>query len=131
MNFRKLLHWCRQAVVLLFWPALALIIWGQLTSQPIGEDLTGSDKILHFTAYFGLSWMATIAVRADRRTLWCMLALIAMGATLEIVQTLVGRDGDIADEFANTMGVLLGAGLAWAGVGVLKARKLVEDSRAE
>ncbi len=86
---------------------------------------TSQDKALHFTAYFGLALMTTIAVRADRRALWWALFLICMGGALEIVQGMTGRDCDIFDELANTVGVVTGLGLAWAGIALLQARGLL------
>ncbi|HUO90673.1 MAG TPA: VanZ family protein [Rhizomicrobium sp.] len=126
MTFRKLLHWFRQVDVWLLAPAILLVIWGEL--RPAGEiEIHVWDKALHFTAYFGLSLMATIAVRADRRAIWCALALIAMGGALEIIQGVVGRDCDVWDEVANALGVLAGLLLGWCGVRFLRARKLVDD----
>ncbi len=101
----------------------------ELTHVPVLQDLDIDiwDKALHFTAYFGLALMTTIAVRADRRALWWALALVAMGGTLEIVQGMTGRDCDIYDELANSLGVLAGLGIGWVGIAVLKARRIVED----
>ena len=97
-------------------------------NRELGElEIHVWDKLLHFTAYFGLSLMATIAVRADRRMLWWMIGLVALGETLEIVQGMTGRDNDIYDELANTLGVLTGAGLGWTGIRLLRKRKIIED----
>jgi VanZ family protein len=126
MSLKKLLHWFRQVDVWLLAPALAVVIWGEL--KPAGQfEIHVWDKALHFTAYFGLSLMATIAVRANRRAIWCVLALIALGGLLEIIQGMVGRDCDIWDEVANTLGAVVGLTVTWAGIRFLKARKLVED----
>ena len=62
--------------------------------------------------------------------MWLAFALIAMGGALEIVQGMTGRDADIWDEVANTLGVLAGTGLAWAGIAFLRARQLVDDTDA-
>jgi len=129
MNFRKLLHWLRQAIAWLFWPALAVVVWGELSHHAPSVNIW--DKYLHFTAYFGLALMATIAMRANRRALWWALALIVLGGVLEIIQGYTGRDADLFDEIANTLGVIAGVGLGWAGVAFLKARKLVEDEGAD
>jgi VanZ family protein len=104
-----------------------------LTHLPIPQDLEIKvwDKALHFTAYFGLAAMTTIAVRADRRALWWAVGLIALGGALEIIQGMTGRDADIFDELTNTLGVLTGLAIGWAGVAFLKARKLVEDAPRE
>jgi VanZ family protein len=129
MNIRSLLHRLRQIDSWLIVPALFVVIYGELAHNPLLGRLEFHiwDKLLHFTAYFGLSLMATIAVRADRRMLWWALGLVALGGTLEIVQGMTGRDCDIYDELANTIGVLTGAGLGWTAIRLLKARKILED----
>jgi VanZ family protein len=94
----------------LFWPALALIVWGELTP---GVGLPIWDKAQHFLAYFGLAGLATTALRG--RSFWAMLALIALGGALEILQGYTGRDPDIHDEIANAIGAVSG----WlAGLGL-------------
>jgi len=129
MSPRKILHWLRQLDAWLVAPAIAVVVFGELTHIPILKDLDIDiwDKALHFTAYAGLALMTTIAVRADRRALWWALGLVAMGGILEIGQGLTGRDADVYDEFANALGVLAGLGIGWGGIAVLKARRIVAD----
>ena len=116
------------AALYLFWPAVALIAWGELTPHPPTFTAMFWDKSLHFTAYFGLASMATVVLGVQRRTLWAILGLIALGGVLEILQGFTGRDPDIFDELANTIGAISGAlvgiGFLWvfgkrAPVGVL------------
>ena len=128
MNWRKLLHQFRRLDAWLVPPALLVVAYGELSHSPLLATLEFDiwDKALHFTAYFGLALMTTIAVRADRRALWWALGLVVMGGALEIVQGLTGRDADIFDELANSLGVLAGLGLGWAGIAVLRARGLIE-----
>ncbi len=129
MNLRRLLHRLRQLDAIMIWPALAVVVFGELTHLPLLQslDIKLWDKALHFTAYFGLAVMATVAVRADRRALWWSLGLVAMGGALEIVQGMTGRDCDIYDEFANALGVAAGFAVGWAGVALLKALKILGD----
>ena len=133
MNIRSLLHRLRQIDSWLIAPALVVVIYGELTHNPMFGRIEVHvwDKLLHFTAYFGLSLMAAIAVRADRRMLWWAIGLVVMGETLEIVQGMTGRDNDIYDELANTIGVLTGSGLGWTAIRLLKARKILEDDILE
>lgn len=133
MTFRKALHLFRTLVAWLIAPAIIVVVYGELTHVPVLQEVEINiwDKALHFTAYFGLALMATIAVRADRRTWLWIVALIVMGEALEIIQGMTGRDSDIHDEIANSLGVLTGAALAWAGIALLKARKLVEGPPAD
>jgi len=128
MTLRKLLHWFRQIDVWLVAPAIAVVVFGELTHVPVMQklDVDVWDKALHFTAYFGLAVMTTIAVRADRRALWWALGLVALGGVLEIVQGMTGRDADIFDELANTLGVAAGLGIVWAGITLLKAGRIID-----
>ena len=129
MSLRNLFHWLRQLVSWLIAPAIIVVVFGELTHIPVLQDMDIDvwDKALHFTAYFGLSLMTTIAVRADRRSIWLALALVVMGGGLEILQGMTGRDADINDEFANTLGVLTGWALVWSGIAFLIARGILHD----
>ncbi len=129
MNLRKLLHQFRRLDTWLIAPAVLLVVYGELAHSQILAALEFDiwDKALHAAAYFGLCLMTTIAVRADRRAPWWALGLVLLGGVLEIVQGMTGRDADIFDELANTLGVLAGLGLGYAGIAVRKARKLLGD----
>ena len=59
----QLVKFFRVLSLWLFWPGVALIIWGELTPHP--PDLSGIlgwDKAQHFTAYFGLASMTTLVL---------------------------------------------------------------------
>jgi VanZ family protein len=129
MNWRRLLHQFRRLDAWLVPPALLVVILGELVhSRTLARlEVDVWDKALHFTAYFGLALMTTIAVRADRRAVWWALGLAVLGGALEIVQGMTGRDADIFDEVANILGVLAGSAIGWAGIAFLKARGLVDD----
>ena len=124
------LPWVRRAGSWLFWPALAVVAWGELTPHP--PTLPGPwmwDKAAHFTAYFGLCLLATLGWGLRRSLVWVFLAVVALGGGLEILQTIVGRDGEWGDFFANDLGAL--AGLA-VGIAYLAApRRLVEGPRRD
>jgi len=98
----------RRVAVWSFWPALAVVIWGELSPHPPHLEVTTSDKLLHFVAYFGLSAIATTALGA-RRILWIVLVMSALGGALEIAQSLTGRDAEWLDEAANAAGAAAGA----------------------
>jgi VanZ family protein len=108
----------RRAMRWLFLPALAVVVWGEL--KPSGQGPEGWDKVLHFTAYFGLAGIATVALARRKPALWAAFALAAFGGILEIVQGFVGRDAEWGDEFANIVGVC--AGLA-AGLLTLRVMR--------
>jgi len=105
----KLAKMSAELALWLFWPALCVVIWGELTPHPPGFVAHIWDKALHFTAYFGLSALAAVRLDARRMLIWAVLGLIAMGGALEIFQGFTGRDADIFDEVANSLGALCGA----------------------
>ena len=124
------LPWVRRAGSWLFWPALAVVAWGELTPHP--PTLPGPwawDKADHFTAYFGLALLAALWCGLRRALVWVFLAVVALGGVLEIVQSLVGRDGEWGDFLANDLGAL--AGLTVAAVYLAVPRRLVEEPRRE
>ncbi|MBS0277061.1 MAG: hypothetical protein JSR81_05540 [Proteobacteria bacterium] len=104
----------------LFLPACAGVLGGEL--GPARGEPPIWDKALHFIAYFVLSALIALALQAPRNVLRGMAGLITMGAVLELVQGLVGRDMSAWDELANTLGVIAGAVVAWAVIAVLVAR---------
>jgi VanZ family protein len=124
------LPWMRRAGKVMFWPALAVVMWGELTPHP--PKLAGPwlwDKLDHFTAYFGLALLATLGWGLRRSLVWVFLGVVVLGGSLEIIQSLVGRDGQWGDFFANDLGALLGAGVAVAYLAV--PRRLVEGARRD
>ncbi len=107
MTRARLLRVLRLAGLYLFWPGVGLVIFGELapgTAIPCVWD-----KLQHFVAYGGLAGMAVLGLGERKPALRIVLALIAMGAVLEIVQAFVGRDASLRDEAANAMGALVGA----------------------
>jgi VanZ family protein len=110
---RSLLHRLRIADEILFYPALFLVIWGELGSAPEPPffDWLGDlkDKGMHFTAYFGLAAMAAMGLRRRQPVIYAALGLILLGGALEVLQGYTGRDMSAYDELANTVGVILGA----------------------
>jgi VanZ family protein len=104
----KFARWC----ALLFLPAWAGVVGGELGPSSGAPHFW--DKAVHFTAYFILSILAVTAVSSAKRVIGVILALIAMGAVLEVIQGAIGRDMSVMDELANGLGVLLGALLALA-----------------
>jgi VanZ family protein len=93
----------------LFWPAVALIAWGELTPHPpqLGGPLDW-DKADHFIAYFGLASMATMILGLRPRLAWAIAGVIVMSGALELLQAIAGRDAEILDFVANSLGALSG-----------------------
>jgi VanZ family protein len=104
---RRIGRWC-------FWPAVAVVAWGELTPHPphLADEIFGWDKAEHFTAYFGLALLATLAWGLKRSLIWIYLSIVLLGGALEILQFYTGRDSDWHDELANCLGAAAGMGLA-------------------
>jgi VanZ family protein len=106
-----------RTAAILFLPACAGVLGGEL--GPSSGEPHLWDKAVHFIAYFILSALAVAALRARKQALLAMLALIAMGAALEVIQGMIGRDMSARDELANSLGVIAGAFAVWAVRAVL------------
>jgi VanZ family protein len=113
----------RRARAWLFWPALAVVAWGELTPHPPMVTTLLWDKAEHFIACFGLTLLASLAWGLRRSLVPVFAAVVALGGALEIIQSFVGRDAEWEDFFANTLGAL--AGLALAVVYLSIPRRLV------
>jgi len=124
--FRGLfLPWMRRAGAWLFWPAAMVVIWGELTPEP--PRLQGPflwDKLDHVIAYFGLALLATLGWGLRRSLIWVFAGVLALGAGLEGLQALVGRDAEWGDMLANVLGAT--AGLALAALYLAVPRRLVD-----
>ncbi len=68
------------------------------------------DKWGHLLAYAGMAF--TCHTGWTNRRAYLVVGLIALGAGIEVVQGLVGRNPELADIGANALGVLLGVGMA-------------------
>jgi VanZ family protein len=92
---------------------ILFIFYMTLTPNPVDLSWRWSDKLYHFSGYFGL--MAWYAQLLKRRTI-AVLLFIAMGVSLESAQLLVSaRSFEWADMLANVSGVVVAA-LLFRGV---------------
>lgn len=87
------------------WCLVGAVVWLSLTPSTGAPPLI-NDKLAHLIAYFTLTaWFAEIYSRLDR----VGLAMLALGAALEVAQGLSGyRDMSFADLLANAAGIGLG-----------------------
>jgi VanZ family protein len=107
-----------------------VVIWGELTPNP--PRLEGPflwDKLDHFIAYFGLALLATLAWGLQRSLAWIFLGVLMLGAGLEGLQALVGRDAEWGDMLANSLGAT--AGLTLAVLYLVIPRRLVDRAGCE
>ena len=93
----------------LFWPGVALIAWGELTPHPPTLDgPLGWDKAEHFIAYFGPASMTTMILGLRPRLVAAIAGVILLSGALELLQALTGRDAELLDFVANSLGALSG-----------------------
>jgi VanZ family protein len=109
---REILHAARLADAVLFWPVLALVVWGELQPEVPGALAIINDKLLHLAAYFVLGAMAGGAIKQRGLVKWAVLALILAGAAMEVLQAYVGRDSSALDAITNAVGAIGGAAFA-------------------
>jgi VanZ family protein len=119
---RPLLHRFRLVAAVLFWPLLALVVWGEIWAKPLHLEAHNGDKLLHFLAYFGLATIMAMAVKRRSTAAASAGGLILLGGLLEIVQSHVGRDVSAADALANAAGAIAGGVLGRVIVEPLRRR---------
>jgi len=102
------------AALTLYWPAMFIATHIPTIPRWVGP-VPFSDKILHFAAYFLLSFLLWYAISPTRRVswrkpaVWIMLAIIVWyGAFDEWLQGYVGRSPDMMDFAANLCGAITG-----------------------
>jgi VanZ family protein len=100
------------------WAMAGLVVWLSLKEPGSGPELI-NDKLAHGLAYCALALWFGQLYRARRSV---ALALITLGGLLELLQGLSGyRDMSLADLAADSLGVILGIGIAASWPGLLAA----------
>ena len=118
----------RSWVVALWIAAILVVAVGELLpggSAPLDwvDSLGVSDKIEHFTAYFGLAVIPVLGFDT-KRGLAAALSMILLGVLLDVAQKFIpGRTFDLADIAANTVGVFGGLAAARAILLISRRRK--------
>ncbi|HYC49287.1 MAG TPA: VanZ family protein [Burkholderiales bacterium] len=88
---------------------VAAVIYLSIAPRLDAPDVPGGDKVGHFVAYGAVMlWFMQAALSRGSRAL-IGLTLVALGIALEFVQAgIPGRSFEIADMFANSIGVAIG-----------------------
>ncbi|WP_066686058.1 VanZ family protein [Caulobacter sp. CCH9-E1] len=89
-----------------FVAAVAFTLYAALAPGDDTQGLIPWDKAKHFIVFYGLTFLATMALPRSRY--WKIGAvLLGFGIAIEILQGLpiVGRDADVFDIVADTLGV--------------------------
>jgi hypothetical protein len=103
-----------------FWAAALFAFVMAVLPHPI-ELLATSDKVQHMTAFFVITTLGCAAYRGLSRVR-LMLAMVAFGAAIEVVQLVpeLHRDAEWSDWLADSLAVILALAVA----------HLVENRRA-
>jgi len=89
---------------------IAIIVFSLLPADSVpAPDL--SNKMQHFLAYGIWTVLAVLSPRDFRRLSLYVGIIFLTGVIIEILQPLMGRQGEFSDIIANTLGILTGAGL--------------------
>ena len=103
----------QRGLALLFVPLILIISWLALSPKPPQQMSLGWDKLNHLCAFGSLCLLGSLAW--PRRQFALLLALLAYGGAIELLQTLVpGRSGEWPDLLADALGLLLGSLATWA-----------------
>jgi VanZ family protein len=78
-----------------------------LTPSQTLPSAPGGDKLHHFLAFGAIAF--PMAFARPRLLVLIVLAVSVYGAVIEIIQSHVGRHGDIVDALANAIGAVTGA----------------------
>jgi VanZ family protein len=108
LNLRHRPFWIAASAVLVLG-----VVWGSLQTAFGGHVPQGFDKVEHFSTYLFLAvWFTGLIARP--RWWAVVVALLALGASMELGQSLMGagRIADVRDMAANTAGVTAGLLLA-------------------
>lgn len=92
--------------LLVFIAAAAFTLYAALAPGDDSQGLIPWDKAKHFIVFYGLSFLAMLALPRSR--FWKIGGvLLAFGVGIEILQGLpiIGRDADIFDVVADTCGI--------------------------
>lgn len=83
---------------------IGVLVFGPFSG--LEQKVGFTDKEAHVLAFYALTVVALLALPKIRK--WDVaLACLALGGLVEVVQALVGRDGNIADWLADAFGVAL------------------------
>lgn len=94
------------------WALVGAVVWLALTPAPPQVDFSQSDKVGHLLSYGLLMFWFAQLYRGRGRVAYAA-GFVAMGVGLEFVQGQLGyRTYEVFDMCANSLGVLLGWGLA-------------------
>ena len=107
-KFPRFLFFCRVAA----WSYFLFTLYALFIPRPFGKAEIPAFSIIHALAFAVLGFLFELARGRFSLKVSCFL-LLAYGPLSEIIQPLTGRYFDWIDILEDTIGVILGIGLAW------------------
>lgn len=89
---------------------IVLVVYLSLVSSPIDIDtrLPYQDKLFHTFAYFSLTFWFMQIYHIRQHVLFWLIFFLCLGFFMEYLQSFdAGRQSEVGDMLANTLGVLL------------------------
>ncbi len=96
--------WMIRICLIVLTLTVAVLVFGPFGGDE--EKLGFTDKEAHALAFYSLCTLGLLAMPRLRK--WdVMLACLAFGGAIEVIQPFVGRDGNLPDWLADSFGVML------------------------
>ena len=96
--------WLVRACLAILTVTIAILVFGPFGG--LEEKVGFTDKEAHTLAFYALTGLSLLALPKIRK--WDVaLICLAIGGLIEVVQAMVGRDGNVPDWLADALGVSL------------------------
>lgn len=117
----------RQMVIIATVALFAVIAILTLAIPPKTTMLQGNDKLQHIAAFFALTLPA--ACYRPKWLLWMVPLAAGFGGAIELLQPLVGRSRDLADWYADLIGIIAGGALGFVAHHIAKGISTARQPR--
>ncbi len=100
------------------------VIIAVLTLLPVdvpSDSFSGSDRVYHCIAFAAFTFPCAFLYRRAIR--WVAPSAVMFGILIELIQPYVGRNGELADFYADTLGATLGVALGLAANILINPKK--------
>ena len=101
-----------RAMIALGFTAIVGVMIAVLTLLPVdlpSDSFSGSDKVYHCIAFAAFTFPCAFLYRRAIR--WVAPSAVIFGILIELIQPFVGRNGELADFYADALGATLGVAL--------------------
>lgn len=89
-----------------------IAVYTLLPVEPLSDSFGGSDKVFHCIAFAAFTFPCAFLYRRTIR--WIAPTALMFGILIELIQPYVGRNGELADFYADALGATLGVALGLA-----------------